>query len=96
MSTDPSEQRWARLAKAARSSAQTRASDDLPDSEQIRTRFQGMTETIRGMFLLVLWKRWALLAVILSLLGYAAVYVFIGRGKSTEPDPPTISIPLPP
>lgn len=96
MSTDPSEQQWTRLARAARRAAQAQVPGEEPDGEQIRARFQGMMETIRGMFLLALWKRWALLAVILGLLGYAAVFFSVGRGRSTAPDPPAISIPIPP
>jgi len=96
MSKPPSEDQWAKLAKAARRAGHTPVPDEEPDGEQIRARFQSMTETIRQMFLLVLWKRWALLAVILCLLAYAAVYLALGRGDASPPDRPAISLPVPP
>lgn len=96
MSNDPSEQPWARLAKAARRNAPPQGPDELPDGEQIRARFQGMTETLRTLFLLSVWKRWALLAVILGLLAYAAAFYLFGGKQTPASDPPVISIPVPP
>jgi hypothetical protein len=95
MSTSPSEEQWARLARAARRAGPPRPPQE-PDGEEIRTRFHGMTETIRGMFLLALWKRWALLAVVLGLLAYAAVFLVLGRQNASAPDQPAISLPVPP
>jgi len=96
MSKPSSDDQWARLAGAARRAGHTAVPEKEPDGEQIRARFQSMTETIRQMFLLILWKRWALLAVILCLLAYAAVYLALGRGDSSPSDQPAISLPVPP
>jgi hypothetical protein len=96
MSKDSSEQQWTRLAQAARNSKRPQPPDTVPDNEEIRARFKGMIGMIREMSLLHLWKRWALLAVLLGILTYVTVFIAVSWHKTTAPDPPTISIPLPP
>jgi hypothetical protein len=87
------EQEWMRLAGAARRARDTAAADaePVPDREEIRRRLVSWRGVLREMLLTLLWRRWALAAVVVALVAYLIVYLLLGSGR--PPEPPLLPLP---
>lgn len=91
------EDHWSRFADAARQSSELSSEPaQRPTREEVLLRLNALSGTLREMFLAILWRRWAMVAVILAVLAYIAAYLLFAVDPANSSERPQIPLPFPP
>lgn len=91
--TEP-EDRWNRLSSAAKAAGAGNAPCvPAPNREEIRRKVAALRGPLREMLIALLWRRWSLAVIAVSLLAAVTVWLLAGGGPAS---PPATSLPIPP